>query len=179
MSATGSRTDVSALCVDCGMCCSGVVYPSANLVPEEIEQAQANGFQVIAPREDKPEQRAFALPCHNLAGTACTIYGQWRPRVCAEYFCNLAVGLEQGKVGFAEAKARVHTAHDIQTQIKPLLTAGETWTGANARWNAGMSNWPAKLEDARFHLLMTTLNLHLDRHFRRASERLIGDKQAE
>jgi uncharacterized protein len=161
------------------MCCSGAVYPSANLIPQELEQAQANGFQVIAARDEAPEARAFALPCHNLAGTACSIYGQWRPRVCAEYFCELATRLDQGEVSTAEAEGRVQAARDLQAQIKPLLEAGETWAGANARWNASMLNWPAAPENARFHLLMTAFNLHLDRHFRRDSERLIGEKTAE
>jgi uncharacterized protein len=179
MSAVGQHPGVSELCIECGMCCSGAVYPSANLRRDEVEQAQAKEFQVIAALADEPQEYAFALPCHYLAGTACTIYGQWRPRVCAEFFCSLAIGLGQGKVSAVEAGAKVQTAHDLQAQIKPLLEAGETWNAANARWNAGMSNWPVVPEVARFHLLMTTFNLYLDRHFRRPSERRIGEKQAE
>lgn len=179
MSDPAAPPDVSKLCINCGLCCSGMLYPHASLTLTETDEAEAAGFEVVAAPADLIQTPVFALPCQHLAGTACSIYGQWRPKVCAAYFCELAVRLRRAELSMGEAEAKVQTAHEMQAQVQPLLADGETWTAANERWRSKPPKWPSTPEAVRFHLLMTTLNLHLDRHFRRDHESTISEKIAE
>src|SRR5688572_4233724 len=72
MSATsGTEPDSSlgsALCTQCGLCCTGALHDAAVLDPDEIADARALGLPVLD--AEKPK---FALPCPRLDGTVCTI----------------------------------------------------------------------------------------------------------
>src|SRR5688500_2967630 len=73
----------SALCTQCGLCCTGALHKAAVLDPDEIADARALGLPILD--REKP---GFALPCPRLDGTVCTIYAS-RPRVCGRYKCQL------------------------------------------------------------------------------------------
>jgi len=121
------------------MCCAGTVHSVLALHPDEAETAAAAGFNVTLDGGDG--QPCAALPCQHLDGAACTIYDQWRPRTCADYYCRLQVSLRDGAMSLdgaldevARLKALIATRLP-QTAERPLrelvIEAAETTrTGA-------------------------------------------------
>lgn len=86
------------------MCCAGTIYSVIPLREGEADKARAAGMAVSL---DDEGQHCAALPCPHLDGTACRIYGDWRPSTCGDYFCKLQVGLRDGEVSLDEAMAEV------------------------------------------------------------------------
>lgn len=99
-----SESDESRLCLSCGLCCSGTAYSAIPLEADELERAGTAGFTIRPDAEGAPEA---AQPCPQLQGTACRLYGQWRPRACIDYACRLLVALRAGEIGADEALAKV------------------------------------------------------------------------
>jgi uncharacterized protein len=178
MTEPSAETDLGSLCLSCGMCCSGVLFPKGSLGSDEIAEAQAAGLIIVPDPSEATSDVAFAQPCQLLDGTACKGYATWRPKVCASYFCKLAGRVRDGRVPLEAAKDRVGAALDLQAQIAPLLEPGETWPAANQRWSSGKLDRTASPASAQLHLLLTALNLHLDHHFRRKGEQTVGKRDA-
>jgi hypothetical protein len=63
----------SSLCLTCGMCCRGVLNPTALLDEDELDRAAALGVRTLK-KDDGHD--AFHLPCphHEHEANACTIY---------------------------------------------------------------------------------------------------------
>lgn len=153
---------LSQLCVDCGLCCSGALFDHAVIKPDEVAFARMIGLDADATSDGA----RFALPCHFLAGSACTRYGQQRPSICGEFFCELAWRLDDGGIEEAAAHALVAKAKALVADLAPLLLPGEGWVAARSRWHAMGSAPPPDANAARFLFLMTALNLLLDKQFR-------------
>jgi hypothetical protein len=162
------KNEVSALCMDCGLCCNGAIYDRAPLKPDEADDARATGFDVFE-LEDGP---SFHLPCRHLCGAACTIYEQPRPHVCGDYFCRLAERLGAGEIDLAEARGRVAGAHQVIDQLQPHLREGEHLTAARTRWKS-LRPGTMRPDEARFAMLMGALNRQIDRFFRYDSQVLM------
>jgi hypothetical protein len=79
----------SAVCLQCGMCCDGTLFNIAPLEAGEDAAARALGMTVSEATSDGKRSSAFGLPCHLHQEGRCTIYGQWRPRICHTYSCRL------------------------------------------------------------------------------------------
>lgn len=76
------------LCLACGLCCTGILSPSAPLLkPGDLTVASRNRLRVI------PEEGAFALPCPRLNGTKCETYKD-RPTICGTFRCALLAKLQ-------------------------------------------------------------------------------------
>ncbi len=169
---------VSSLCVDCGLCCSGAIYDHANHEADEDALVRSLGMKLI-PVKDGQEQ-AIALPCPQLDGSACSVYGQRRPKICGSFFCKLARALDAGETDFAAASSKVASAKVLLEQIEPFLEPGETINAARRRWREQSGEeWRKSPASARFHLLMTSLNLLLDRHFRREGQQYLTFEMGE
>lgn len=164
---------LSEICVTCGFCCSGVLYDQAPVEKDEADFARSIGFDIeLRPGPERGRQK-FRQPCPHLCGTACSIYRQRRPKICSRFFCELAAKFGRGDISQAESLDKVRQAQKLLRAIEPLLLPGETWPMARARWFAGRNKVPEDPRAAEFQVLMTALNLFLDRNFRKEHQRVV------
>jgi hypothetical protein len=157
----------SALCTQCGLCCTGALHNAAVLDPDEIAAARALNLPVLD--TEKPK---FALPCPRLDGTLCTIYGN-RPRVCGRYKCQLLQDLEAGAVGLDDALGKVGIAKALRREAEAAMPPGMTLPQARKLAHTSLAdraNVATAGEDMQLVLRTAALNLYLDRHFRNSRD---------
>jgi hypothetical protein len=101
------------ICITCGFCCDGTLFPHAHLnpgergnLPEEIERASFS--------EDGKDY--FRLPCHYFA-EKCIIYDRKRADVCGSYRCLLLKDFAEGKISVDDALEVVQGATRIRREI--------------------------------------------------------------
>jgi hypothetical protein len=169
-----NQGQVSQICVKCGFCCSGLLYDQARLEDGEVDFARAIGLDVGADPRTTTGQKKFALPCPHLCGTVCSIYQQSRPKICSHFFCELASKFDRGELSQAESLQKVEEAQRLMRRIEPMLMPGENWTMARARWSSNRNKTPRSPGEAKFQMLMTALNLFLDRNFRKERQRIVS-----
>ena len=158
------------LCTRCGLCCSGALFDFGPLTGEEIDQARADGLAVL----EAEGEFGFALPCPALDGACCTTYAT-RPGTCRAYRCKLLRALEAEDLTVAEAMSHVEEARAMMAALTLQLPPGMTVTDLRRmRRRATAANDAAPLM-APPHLMIALgmLDLVLDQHFRKASERQI------
>ena len=95
----------SELCLACGVCCRGVIYPDALIEPDELELVDATELPV---HQNSDGADVFKLPCqyHKDVDNRCSIYDN-RFHVCRRYECDLLKLLNQGGIELADALAIV------------------------------------------------------------------------
>lgn len=169
-----NEKELSEICVGCGFCCSGVLYDQAPLENDEVDFARAIGLDVGPMPGTDTRHLKFKQPCPHLCGTACSIYGKRRPKICSRFFCELAARFGRGEITQAESLGKVRKAQRLILAIEPLLLPGETWPMARARWFSNRNKTPENRDVAQFQVLMTALNLFLDRHFRKERQRVVS-----
>lgn len=109
---------LSALCVECGLCCDGSLFRFLPVEPSEVEKYRALGLPVVT----QSGRLAMPLPCSKLTERCCTVYAQ-RPSGCRTFVCHLGRRLELGDVTFPDALVVVREA---QRRIAALRFA---WPG--------------------------------------------------
>ena len=157
----------SALCVQCGLCCTGALHDAAVLDPDEVSPALAVGLPVL----DR-KRPGFKLPCPKLEGTMCSIYGN-RPRVCGRYRCNLLQEFEAGNVALSDALDRVKTAKALSAEVQASMPDGISLPQARAMRNARSDSTQSELSYAvrmELKLRTTALDLYLDKYFRNSRD---------
>jgi Fe-S-cluster containining protein len=148
----------SALCMACGMCCTGAIHGSAELDADEIEGARSCGLTLTG-STSKPQ---FTMPCTALRGSVCTIY-EHRPRTCRGYRCQLLERLDRHEIGFEEALEKVSEARRLVAAVEAVLPTGKTLPDSRKP----LTGQPA---DPLLHLRGAALALYVDRHFRSSRE---------
>lgn len=162
------------LCIDCGLCCSGSIFGHAEIAPGDEDIIAALGMDTITGDDGTGQTiSGIALPCRHLDGTRCSVYTRQRPAVYGAFFCRLSKKLDRGEVSFDEAAAKVAQAHELLRQLAPFMKPGETPVAARVRWANSHDEWLASPENARFHFLMSALNMLFDRHFRGSNQSLL------
>lgn len=113
-----SSPGLSALCVECGLCCDGSLFRFLPVEPAEVERYRSLCLPVVT----QSGRLAMPLPCSKLEARCCTVYAD-RPTGCRTFVCHLGRRLELGDASFAEALKIVREA---QRRIEVLRTA---WPG--------------------------------------------------
>ena len=149
----------SALCTECGLCCTGAIHDVAKLDPDELEPARALGLPVSANRE----RPSFHLPCPKLDAAFCTIYGE-RPRVCARYSCRLLDQVREGGRTLDEALPLVREGQRLARQAAAFLRPGEGLPATRELLVDGGADNPLLM------LHGAALAVYMDRHFRNGRE---------
>lgn len=165
--APGDAALGSALCTDCGLCCTGALHNFAVLEPEEVDYARRIGLTLRS--EGKP---GFTLPCPKLRGSRCSIYVD-RPMVCDRYKCALLKRLEAGSIDFEAAAATVVGAKQLFNQVQSVLPEGMTIPMVRSICDASSTTsveTSDRTSQMRLKLALTALTLFLDRHFRNSRE---------
>jgi hypothetical protein len=84
--------DASDVCLRCGLCCDGTLFPTATLRDDEVEFAASLGLTTLH-RDDG--FYAWAQPCPKFVDGCCSTYAE-RPDVCGKYRCALLPMYEAG-----------------------------------------------------------------------------------
>ena len=139
---TSSPLDWPVLCMNCGLCCRGVLHSSAWLREAELPLAQDLGLKVEAVSLDarlSPERtHVFALPCPCLSGTLCAAYER-RPEECRSYHCKVLYRYLQGEITLAQARLQVRKMEaaldSLEVHIGPRGADQPVWRWIEA-WRA-------------------------------------------
>src|SRR5437868_1476023 len=94
-----STDNSSALCLECGLCCNGVIFADVRLQRgDDPGRLRALGLPIAtphAPSSASPLRKTggvpaprFAQPCAALDGCRCRIYAD-RPAYCRQFDCLL------------------------------------------------------------------------------------------
>lgn len=158
----------SRLCLACGLCCDGTVYPYAVAREDEVARATDLGFSAI--RTDDGSL-GYALPCHYLNGRACTRYLDWRPSVCGDYFCRVQARAASDEISEDEALGLIAKAQDLRDAMVMQLPQDVPRPKARQHLEA-LAARGSKLEpaDAAFAMRMFALERFLDSEFRLADQ---------
>jgi Fe-S-cluster containining protein len=110
----------ASLCLECGLCCNGVLFDQVRLQPgDRVKPLEAMGLKV-------KKRQFFPQPCQALCGTRCTIYGN-RPVRCREFACRQFQLVAEGRLAVSQASQKIAGAKDLAARVEQLLqgTAGE------------------------------------------------------
>jgi hypothetical protein len=91
--------DAGDVCLRCGMCCDGTLFPKATLRDDEADFARSLGLTTIRKGDGG---LAFELPCPRYVGGCCSIHQERRPEVCGGYRCALLPAYEAGTMTLDE-----------------------------------------------------------------------------
>src|ERR1017187_4996 len=96
--------DSNQLCLECGLCCNGVIFAHGQLQPEDDPaRLQALGLVLVAKRKVEIGKQRFHQPCAAFDGCRCKIYAD-RPKYCREFECLLLKKVQAGLVETAAAR---------------------------------------------------------------------------
>ena len=132
----------SALCLSCGLCCTGALHRDVEVKPEHVTLVRSLGLAV----EDGNGQQSFRQPCPLYLADRCSVYDR-RPPSCQEFRCALLRKYADGGVDLATATA-------LARQVRSLIAQGA------ARPLAPRETDPEAM------LRAATLDVLLTRHFR-------------
>lgn len=106
----------AALCLDCGLCCNGVLFDQVRLVAGDNAKAlSAKGLKL-------KQRRFFNQPCTALCGSQCTIYGD-RPTRCRQFECRQYQLVAAGEIPPLSASGRIGEVRCQVAGIEALLAA--------------------------------------------------------
>jgi uncharacterized protein len=109
--ATPAR-DGSALCLSCGLCCTGVLFQTVRLTPAEVPGARRLQLPVLEGGE-----RAWSTqPCPRHVGGACGIYEE-RPGACRTFTCHTLAAYLAGDIDLAAAGARIERLRTAAARV--------------------------------------------------------------
>ena len=129
---------ISRLCLQCGLCCNGVLFADVRLQKGDDALAlEAVGLKL----KREPASVRFIQPCSCLTGHLCTIYEN-RPVCCRQFDCHTLKQARNGEVGKGKALRRIRLATEQSNRIKGLLRLlgnGDEHVALTKRYQAVMS----------------------------------------
>lgn len=154
-------TDGSRLCLECGLCCNGVLHGYVKLRPDEIPGLRRSGLLIV----ESEAGPSFRQPCLCYQDDHCTVYAE-RPRSCRGYRCKLLDRYESGELTWEKSSQRVRQAKELVAsllrRLEPEGSVEELWQRVHALGNAGSA---ATAEQRELLLDAVTLRVVLQTHF--------------
>lgn len=117
----------TALCLACGICCSGVLFSHAEVEEHELPRLARRGLPVIRVEGASAE---LNLPCAAHGPAGCGVYED-RPEKCASYACKLRGRLARGAIALEAALATVERIKELARAVDAALPPGE-WLWSRA-----------------------------------------------
>lgn len=112
-------TDSHQLCLECGLCCNGVIFAKGELQSgDDPERLRSLGLTVL--RTNKTGETKFKQPCAAFDGCRCGIYNE-RPKYCRAFECLLLKQVNAGKIELSKALQIVRRARRRADKVKRLL----------------------------------------------------------
>ncbi len=111
---------VAKLCLNCGLCCNGVLFRDVELEPgDSATKLEALGLTL---QRLKTKTR-FPQPCTALgADCRCGVYAD-RPSHCRNFECGLLQSVAAGKLEVAAALRTIKQARQRAEKVRALLRA--------------------------------------------------------
>jgi Fe-S-cluster containining protein len=111
--------DANSLCLECGLCCNGVIFADVQLRPaDDAPRLRALGLAFV--RKSKAGVEKFKQPCTAFGGCKCNIYAE-RPKYCREFECLLLKSVKAGEVKINEACRVIRSTLQQAETVKSLL----------------------------------------------------------
>jgi hypothetical protein len=110
-----SGADTDPICLDCGFCCDGTLFPFGQLEPNEAVPER------MVQASETP-RRAFQQPCPYHEG-ACTIYDD-RPKACRVFDCDLLKAQMRGEISKTEAREAIKRLRELKERLRTALGPG-------------------------------------------------------
>ncbi|HUA39416.1 MAG TPA: YkgJ family cysteine cluster protein [Candidatus Sulfopaludibacter sp.] len=101
---------IDALCLQCGLCCNGVLF--ADVRPEPGDASPL--FHGGRARMTQP------CPAFNAETCACAIYAE-RPARCRKFECRQLLGVRTGTTTTQDALGQIRTARELAARVEKLL----------------------------------------------------------
>jgi hypothetical protein len=112
--------DANLLCLECGLCCNGVIFADVQLRPRDnAARLRALGL-AFAQKSKVVGAEKFRQPCTAFAGCQCNIYSE-RPTYCREFECLLLKSVKAGEIEPPQALRTIRTALQRVKKVKRLL----------------------------------------------------------
>lgn len=116
-----SSPDANSLCLECGLCCNGVIFARGQLQPEDdLARLKSLGLKFPANQKSKIEFQKFLQPCATFDGCRCKIYGD-RPKYCREFECLLLKSVKAGQTETSAALRVIRKARKRVEKVNRLL----------------------------------------------------------
>jgi Fe-S-cluster containining protein len=111
----------ASLCLECGLCCNGVIFADVELQPIEVHNLKSK-VQISATRakNGQPDVAKLPQPCAAFDGCRCRIYAE-RPIYCRQFECLLLKNAQGGRIGRGEALRIIGTAKERAEKVRALL----------------------------------------------------------
>ncbi len=106
------------LCLQCGLCCNGVLFADVKLKPvDDPVRLKAGGLPV---RKQGPSY-SFPQPCTALQSDGkCCVYRD-RPTMCRDFECGVLKEVQAGKLTDSEALRVIRRAQRLARKVAVLL----------------------------------------------------------
>lgn len=119
---------LSAICVQCGMCCDGTLFDRAK-IKDGVDEAVAKslGLNAFLHKDGNPY---FQLPCHHFK-SCCTIYDQTRPSTCSGFFCKPLKKAQNGELSLEKAHHLILSALALKHTVLALAAKTDYFKAFN------------------------------------------------
>jgi Fe-S-cluster containining protein len=114
-----SDNDSKNLCLECGLCCNGVIFADVELQPSEVQRLKSKVPNL------KPANRSFGKaklpqPCAAFDGCRCRIYSD-RPTYCRQFECLLLKNVQAGRLERAAGLRIIRSAQQHADKVRGLF----------------------------------------------------------
>jgi Fe-S-cluster containining protein len=107
--------DLQGLCLECGLCCNGVLFGDVRLqVGDDLERLRELGLKIS-------KGGRFKQPCAALEGCECRVYAD-RPSYCRKFECLLFGRVKRREIETEEARRVVKKARAAVARVEELLS---------------------------------------------------------
>lgn len=113
--------DSNSLCLECGLCCNGVIFADGQLQPEDdAGRLRSLGLRIAPNSKSETRNPKFMQPCAVFDGCRCGIYSE-RPAYCRAFECLLLKSVKAGSTDTARALRIIRNARRRVDTVKRLL----------------------------------------------------------
>src|SRR6266850_7311964 len=114
-----AKSTNNSLCLQCGLCCNGVIFADVKLQPgDDPVRLQSIGLPISTPHSALRIPH-FSQPCAALDGCRCRIYSD-RPTYCRQFDCLLLKSVIEGRTETSEALRIILTARQRAEKVLRL-----------------------------------------------------------
>ena len=154
--------EAARLCLDCGLCCNGVLFDQVDLQSGDNRKAlKARGLKI-------KRGQWFNQPCTALCGTLCQLYRE-RPVRCRLFECRQYRLVAAGETSYEAAAARIAQVQDRVAEVEAMLAqcgSGNVRKPLAQRYATALELDPEAVGAGGLAAAMGRLQLELNGHFR-------------
>jgi hypothetical protein len=156
----------SLLCLECGLCCEGVLHTHAVATPLDTRRLRRLGLAV----EQFGNHAGFRLPCPLFKDHRCSVYPP-RLHACQSYSCEILTQYLAGQLPLADAVGIVAGARALlaDTDLPPGQPFEQVRVAAREGEGRGslLTTPEAQAAHAARQLAVERLDVYLQRHFKK------------